>query len=182
MTIGLLLVLGHEELKTSMSLEVPFHFCHYTDRSKRKVSCRPSSNTDTFLPEVLVAACQGHSVPIPDELCYLRTLELEDVEGLGAVFHGTSYNVQAAIMKGPLGSRCLKPMGRNHLHFYSTHQMAIRDITLGALRSKSREVRCHFSGIKEWIKMGHQLFIAPNGVILSGENIPMVTIFEGDVM
>ena len=28
--------------------------------------------------------------------------------------------------------------------------------------------------------MGHQLFIAPNRVILSGENIPMVTIFEGE--
>ena len=149
-----------------------------TDQKERfHIVLRPTPNRR--LPEVLVAACQGHSMPIPDELCYLRTLELEDVEGLGAVFYGTSYAVQAIIMKDPLGSRYLKPMERNHLPFYSTHQMAVRDMTKDHLRSRSREVCCHFQGIQEWIKMGHRLFIVPNGVILSGEGMPMVTMFEG---
>jgi RNA:NAD 2'-phosphotransferase (TPT1/KptA family) len=121
------------------------------------------------LPVVVACAAQGHSHDIPGNISYLTRVMPEQAEELGVVFHGTSRSNSHLIGRSGL----LRTMGRTHVHFYSTHEMATRDIKISDLKPSSQQVCYIFKGIKKWIEEGHIILRAPNGVILSPMDIPV---------
>ena len=123
------------------------------------------------VPTVLICAAQGHGFSIPEEVSYLKRVTLDTYRDLGIVFHGTSMKNSFEIEKQ--GSGYLSKMTRAHVHFYSTHEMAVRKISVSDLKPSSREYCYIFVGIKQWLEQGHLLWKAPNGVILSTENVPL---------
>ena len=123
------------------------------------------------VPVTVICAAQGHSIDIPEEISYLRRITEDQVEGLGVVFHGTSLKCTRDIEKESTGPH-LRRMTRTHLHFYSTHEMSLREISINDLAPRSREYCYVFVGIKEWIQAGHVLLKAPNGVVLSPTDVP----------
>ena len=145
-------------------------------QTKKSVESKAAPDTVWNCPTTLVAACQGHSFHIPVELSHLRAVTEEQVDELGVVFHGTSVVNKDKILLAEFRPTLLR-MGRTHVHFYSTHEMATREMTISTLRASSREWCFYFVGIREWIQAGFPVYKAINGVILTDRDVPLSSEF-----
>jgi len=121
---------------------------------------------------------RSHTCDIPESLWYLKRIMPEDVEGLGTVFHGTTRKASVEI-ESPENDFLLRKMGRNFLHFFSTNEMASSNMKIENIKGSAREYCFVFVGIKKWLELGHKLWIALNGVVLSDEDV-RTYIWEGN--